>query len=124
MASSPELAGRRVLVIEDESAVSMMLEDNLEEIGCDIAGIAFRFDDALEKAKSLEFDVAIVDINLAGRMTFPIAESLAARGASFVFSTGYGTQTLPARFSTTPVLEKPFVQEDLRRVLLAALKSH
>ena len=83
-----ELAGRRVLVIEDEALIAMLLEDQLAELGCEIAGVAARFDDALEKATALAFDVAILDVNLSGKESFPIAEALRARGMPFVFATG------------------------------------
>jgi CheY-like chemotaxis protein len=121
MNANPDLAGRRVLVIEDESTVTMLLEDHLEELGCEVAGIAYRFDDALQKATSLSFDVVILDVNLAGKLTYPIAESLAQRGSAFVFATGYGSQTLPPQFNTRPVLQKPFDLAELTRALREAL---
>src|SRR5215475_9246363 len=79
-----DLAGRRVLVIEDESMVMMLLQDMLEDIGCVVVGSASRLQEALDQARSLAFDVAILDVNLEGERTFPIAEVLmerAARGA-------------------------------------------
>lgn len=115
------LAGRRVLVIEDESMVSMLLQDTLADIGCEVIGIASRFADAIEKAKSLSFDVAILDVNLNGEQTIPIAEMLAERGLAFVFATGYGAASLPASLRSVPVVQKPFHQRDLERVLRAAL---
>lgn len=115
------LAGRRVLVIEDESMVSMLLQDTLADMGCEVIGVASRFNDAIEKAKSLSFDVAILDVNLNGAHTFPIAEMLAERGRAFVFATGYGAASLPASLHRAPVLQKPFHQRDLERALRAAL---
>lgn len=115
------LVGRRVLVIEDESLVSMLLEDTLAEIGCEIAGLASRFNDAMKKAISLSFDVAILDVNLNGQQTFPIAEALNERGLPFVFATGYGSGSLPAQLQHAPVLQKPFHQYELERALGAAL---
>jgi CheY-like chemotaxis protein len=116
-----DLAGRRVLVIEDESMVMMLLQDMLEDIGCVVADSASRLQEAIEKARSLTFDVAILDVNLNGERTFPIAEVLAARGVRFVFATGYGVANLPPGFSERPVLQKPFQQHELERVLRAAL---
>jgi CheY-like chemotaxis protein len=116
-----DLASRRVLIIEDESMVMMLLRDMLEEIGCVVAGSASRLDEATEKARSLAFDVAILDVNLNGVRTFPIAEVLAERGIGFVFATGYATTSLPPAFAGTPVLQKPFAQQDLERALRAAL---
>jgi CheY-like chemotaxis protein len=120
MAKNP-LAGRRVLLVEDESMIAMLLEDTLAEIGCEIAGTASRFDDAIEKAKSLSFDVAILDVNLNGRKTYPIAEVVGERGLPFVFATGYGLDSLPPLLQKNPVLKKPFQQQDLERALRAAL---
>lgn len=114
-----ELAGRRVLLVEDEALVSMLLQDTLEEFGCAVVAAASRFDDALEKVRSVSFDIAILDVNLDGRYTFPIAEALAARGSPFVFATGYGANRLP----DTPVLQKPFQQQDLEQALLAAVRG-
>ena len=116
------LAGLRVLVIEDESMVAMLIQDTLAEIGCEVIGIASRFDDALEKTKSLAFDIAILDVNLNGRNTFPIADSLAERGVAFVVATGYGKTSLPESLQEAPMLQKPFRQRDLERALRAALR--
>lgn len=115
------LAGLRVLVIEDESMVAMLIQDMLAEIGCDVIGVASRFDDAAKKAKSLVFEIAILDVNLNGRHTFPIADSLAERGIAFVVATGYGATILPESLQKVPILEKPFLQRDLARALRAAL---
>jgi CheY-like chemotaxis protein len=122
MAAS-DLAGRRVLLVEDEALVSMLLQDTLEEIGCAVVAAASRFDDALEKARSVSFDIAILDVNLDGRYTFPIAEALAARGSPFVFATGYGANRLPDTLKNVPVLQKPFQQQDLEQALLAAVRG-
>jgi len=116
-----DLAGRRVLVIEDESMVMMLLQDMLEAIGCVVVGSASRLQEAIEKARSLTFDVAILDVNLDGERTFPIAEALAERGVRFAFATGYGVGSLPPGFDARPVLQKPFQQQELERVLRAAL---
>src|SRR5262245_45719685 len=79
------LAGRRVLVVEDESMVTMLLLDLLNEIGCEVAGTASRLGEAMNKALTLAFDVAILDVNLNGEMSFPLANALLARGRPLVF---------------------------------------
>jgi CheY-like chemotaxis protein len=112
-----------VLIIEDESLVTMFLEDVLVDIGCSVVGVASRFEDAMDKARTLSFDVAILDVNLDGEQTFPIAEALVQRGTPFVFATGYGAATLPAHMQGVPVLQKPFQQEDLERVLRATFDA-
>jgi DNA-binding NtrC family response regulator len=99
----------------------MLIEDILADIGCEVAGLASRFDDAMGKAKELSFDVAVLDVDLNGRRTFPIAEALLSRGTPFVFATGYGTTSLPAKLQAVPILEKPFEQADLEIALRAAL---
>jgi CheY-like chemotaxis protein len=116
-----DLSGRRVLVIEDESLVMMLLEDTLSEIGCEVAGMASRVNEALEKASSLSFDVAILDVNLDGNSTFDVADFLASRHIPFVFATGYGAANFLTRFKGVPVLQKPFQQTDLEAALRAAL---
>jgi CheY-like chemotaxis protein len=115
------LAGRRVLVVEDEAMVTMLLREMLEDIGCEVVGSASRLNDAVEKARSLSFDLAILDVNLNGERTFQIADLLAERGVGFVFATGYGGGSVPASFGKRPVLQKPFHQEDLERAMRAAL---
>jgi len=120
--AASNLAGLRVLVIEDESIVAMFLQDTLAEIGCEVIGLASRFDDAVEKAKSLAFDIAILDVNLNGRNTFTIADSLTERDVAFVVATGYGATNLPQSLQRVPILQKPFRQRDLERALRAALR--
>jgi CheY-like chemotaxis protein len=116
-----QLSGRRVLIIEDEALVMMLLEDTLTDAGCEIAGAASRIEEALEKARSLAFDVAVLDVNLNGRQTFDVARCIAQRGIPFVFATGYGAASLLADFQGVPILQKPFQQEDLEAALCLAL---
>src|SRR5579872_120478 len=97
----------------------MFIEDVLVDMGCTVVGVASRFEDAMHKARTFSFDVAILDVNLDGQQTFPIAEALVQRGTPFVFATGYGAATLPAQMQGVPVLQKPFKPEELERVLRA-----
>jgi CheY-like chemotaxis protein len=117
------LKGRRVLVVEDDPLVAMLLVDMLEAIGCEIAAVASRLDDALEKAQHLSFDLAILDVNLDGANTFRVAELLSKRAIGFVFATGYGKACLPADLTDAPVLQKPFVERDVARALRRAASS-
>ena len=117
------LAGLRILIIEDESLISMLIEDTVAEIGCEVVGIAARLDDAMRKLSSLSFDVVILDVNLHGCKTYPIAETLVARSVPFIFATGYGAVGLPEAFREIAVLQKPFRRIDLQRALVAALTS-
>lgn len=118
-----DLAGQRVLIIEDESMITMFLEDVLADLGYRVAGIASRYSDALAKVKELAFDVAVLDVNLDGECSFPIAEALLERGKPFLFSTGYGEMIIPPALRSAPTLQKPFEQRDLARALRAALKA-
>jgi len=120
--ATPGLAGRRVLVVEDESMVTMLLQDFLEDMGCEVAGVASRLKEALEKIDALAFDVAILDVNLNGQQTLPVAQALLARGRAIVFATGYAATSVPPELRAVPILQKPFQQQDLERALRAALK--
>ena len=120
--ANTELGGRRVLVVEDESRIAMLIRDTLEDMGCEVVATAARFDDAFQKATSLPFDVALLDVNLNGETSYPIAQALAERGRAFVFATGYGLSNVPESLHNAPVLQKPFMRRDLERALRAALE--
>jgi CheY-like chemotaxis protein len=108
---------QRVLVVEDEFLIRMLLEDMLDELGYAVAGIAGRLDEAAEMAKSGAFDLAILDVNLDGEDVFPVADILAGRGVPFVFVTGYGGRGLPEPYCSRPTLQKPFQIDDLGKTL-------
>jgi CheY-like chemotaxis protein len=112
------LTGCRVLVVEDEAAISMLLEDMLLDFGCEIVGPAARLASALEMVRAGGFDLAILDVNLAGEPIYPVAEALTERNLPFVFSTGYGSAGIKEPFRGRPVVQKPFSQQDLKRTLL------
>jgi CheY-like chemotaxis protein len=119
--SGQEAAGRSVLIVEDEPMIAMLIEDILGILGCAIAGVALRFEDAVDKASSLSFDVAILDINLNGHQSYPLAEILRAREIPFVFASGYDKDSLPQALHGVPFLSKPFTLRDLQQALQAAL---
>jgi CheY-like chemotaxis protein len=116
------LAGLKVLVVEDEALVSMLLEDMLADHGCEVAATASRIGQALDLLAdpALVFDAAILDVNLGGDPIFPVAEALAARGSPFVFATGYGAGGLPEFWRNRPTLQKPFSHADVGRALAIA----
>src|SRR6185437_8724317 len=116
-----DMKGRRVLIIEDDVRISMLMQESLAEMGCEVAGTAMLFDDALELATSRQFDVALLDISLNGELSYPVAEAMLERSQKFVFVTGHVMETLPAPFQGTPVLYKPFGMNDLRKSLRMAL---
>jgi CheY-like chemotaxis protein len=117
------LQGVRVLLVEDEALVAMLMEDMLSDEGCIVVATAPRLDEALARAEdlSLEFDVAVLDLNLAGENTYPVASALKHRDIPFVFATGYGAGGLPAEWRGRPTLQKPFTAGDVTAVLTKTL---
>lgn len=115
------LAGRRILVVEDESYVALLLEDMLSEIGCEVVAMAATVEEGVALARTLTVDAAVLDVNVAGREVFPVAESLRERRIPLVFSTGYGAAAIPAHWTGAPTLAKPYatslLEEALRRIL-------
>lgn len=111
------LKGLRVLVVEDEMMVSMLIEDMLGDLGCLVVGPASRLDDAMELARAGDLDCAVLDVNLGGQPIFPLADLLRERGAPFAFATGYGDAGLRDVDKGTPVLQKPFREADIARIL-------
>lgn len=109
------LVGIKVLVVEDEGAIAMMIEEMLEELGCEVVASVARLATALDVARSVEADLAMLDVNLAGQFVFPVAEVLRDRAIPFIFSTGYGASRIPAEFSECPILHKPFSESELRQ---------
>lgn len=118
-----DLNGIRILVVEDEAAISLLLEDMLLDFGCEVIGPAARLSAALEAVEREPIDLAILDVNVAGEPIYPVAEALVQRRIPFVFSTGYGSAGIKDAFRDRPVLQKPFAQHDLKQKLLAARAS-
>jgi CheY-like chemotaxis protein len=116
----PATQAKRILVVEDELMIRMLLEDMLGELGYAVAAEA-RIDEALEATKNADFDLAILDANLNGQPVSPVADALVARGTPFLFATGYGE--LPEPYCDRPMLKKPFQMDGLKRMLQSALDS-
>jgi CheY-like chemotaxis protein len=117
MTGATPAAKSRVLVIEDEILISMLLEDMLTELGHEVAGVVPRVGEALTAVQDDAFDIAIVDVHLHGQSAYPVADALIERGRPFVFATGYGERGLPEKYRRHPILTKPFARDDLERVL-------
>ncbi|MBD9465753.1 response regulator [Pseudomonas sp. Pdm06] len=117
------LAGTRVLVVEDEGAIALLIEEMLEEFGCEVVASVARLAAACEIAGSVQVDLAILDVNLAGERVFPVADILRERQIPFLFSTGYGASGLPAEYAARPVLHKPFSESELRQKMAVTLKE-
>lgn len=119
------ITGTRVLIVEDEMLVAMLLEDALEQLGCEVVGPVSRVEAAAATIDREHFDCALLDINLRGQPVYPVAELLAKRAVPFGFVTGYGGIGLAAPFDGRPVLQKPFQPRELAAILasLTAEKS-
>lgn len=115
------LAGVTCLIVEDEAMIAMVIEDTLASLGCADIRIIGALNDALAEIESRAPDVAILDVNLAGTPGFPAAEKLAALGKPFIFTTGYGLSAMPAEWSSSPVLAKPFDPDALGAAVIALL---
>ena len=107
----------RILVVEDEMMIAMMVEDMLADIGHQVIGVAQNLAAAMAMAQDREFDLAILDVNLAGERSFPVAHLLTARGVPFLFATGYGNLGLEDDFQNVLTLSKPFQLHDLAKAV-------
>jgi PAS domain S-box-containing protein len=114
------LAGLRVLVVEDEMLVAMLIEDLVEQLGCTVTGVASTLGNALQMATT-DLDVALLDVSIAGESVYPVAHALKARGVPFVFMSGYSQLDEPWR--DRPIVQKPFEIERLRREMERAVRG-
>lgn len=116
------LSGLRVLAVEDEPMLMLALQDLLADFGCDVVGAAARLEPAMKLARELEFDLAVLDVNLAGMRIDSVAETVKERGLPMVFITGYTGEFL-GRPATGPVVEKPYNAAELQQALMTALEG-
>jgi CheY-like chemotaxis protein len=116
-------AGRRVLIVEDELMIRMLLEGMLTDLGHTVAAEAGTIEEALKLARETDFDVAVLDVNLNNRPITPVAELLVERGVPFVFASGYGQRGVPEAYRNSPTLQKPFQVEALAQAIDAALAN-
>ena len=117
MANTPMT--RRVLIVEDEMLIAMMLQDMISDAGLEVEGVASSLNAGIDLASKANFDLAILDVNLNGEEVYPVAEILQRRGIPFIFSTGYGAGGIRPGYAGTPQVVKPFQQN----LLVAALKA-
>ena len=111
------LTGRRILVVEDEALVAMLVEDALQDAGATIIGPVATVAEALALLEREMPDAAVLDLNLAGETSTPVADVLAARQVPFVVATGYGAEGLPSAHADAPVLAKPYDPDELTAAL-------
>jgi CheY-like chemotaxis protein len=115
--------GGSVFLVEDEVMIRMMVVDMLAELGYSVVAEAGEINEAIRLAKSTEFDIAILDVNVNGKVISPVAELIEARNRPFIFATGYGSSGLPEQYRDRPALQKPFQLETLGRMIDSALRS-
>lgn len=120
---SSSLAGVRFLIIEDEMAQALLLAEIIKDLGGSVPEMAFGFEQASEAVHKDSFDCALLDVNLNGTLSFPLADTMRLRGIPFVFCTGYaaGIDVYPET-SQIPVVDKPVQTEELRDAVLTALR--
>lgn len=114
VASPTPLSGKRILVVEDMALVAQEIAFILKRIGCDVVGPVAVLEEAQQIIQDNPPDGVVLDVNLNGIESYPLADELQARGIPFVFTTGYGMQSMPAKYQKQSRLEKPFGLEDLK----------
>jgi CheY-like chemotaxis protein len=117
------LTGKRVLIVEDEALVAMLLEGLLEEHDCDVVGPCSTLQSALDVVRTQTFDLAVLDVNLRGMMVYPVAELLAERHIPFLLLSGYGDGAIPPGHGDWKVCAKPFRAKDLVAMMQAELAA-
>ena len=113
--------GKRVLVVEDEALIAMFLEDLLRDHGCVVVGPVHDVESALGLVRSTPIDAAILDLNIAGRTAYPVADALRTISVPIVFCTGSGRDELRQVDQSSVVLRKPFVAADVMQALVVLL---
>jgi DNA-binding response OmpR family regulator len=117
-------SGGSVLLVEDEVMIRMMVADMLEELGYKVAAEAGDIAEAMRLAQSIEFDFAILDVNVNGKVISPVADLIKAKGRPFIFATGYGSSGLPEQYRDRPALQKPFQLDALSKTIETALRGN
>ena len=116
-----ETAARRVLIVEDEGMVAMLLEDMLAELGHHVVATTGKIERAIQLVSENAIDFAVLDVNVNGEPSYSLASVLEKRGIPFAFATGYGSSGLEPQWRTTPALQKPFQMRDLERIIGIAM---
>jgi CheY-like chemotaxis protein len=112
-------ASKRVLIVEDELMIRMLLEGMLTDLGHSVAAEAGGLDEAISLATQADFDLAVLDVNLNGTPVTPVVEILVERGVPFIFASGYGQRGLPEAYREAPILQKPFQADALEEAIQA-----
>lgn len=121
--AAPLLVSKRVLVVEDEALVAMLIGALLEDCGCSVVGPCGSVGAALALAATDTFDLAVLDVNLRGEKVYPVAELLTRRQIPFLFLSGYGKDAIPAGRDEWKACPKPFKADELIAMLQAAVAA-
>ena len=123
-----ELRSKRVFIVEDDALIATLFEEYLGDLGCEVVGVAHSLAKALDMIGPLDFDAAILDVNLNGQWAFPVADKLLAKRIPFLFATGYGDAAIPNSLHHVPTLAKPFqlaaLESGLRAALGISIENH
>ena len=114
------LSGKRIFLVEDEVIIAMTAEDMLSALGATVVGPAYNVADGISLAQSEQIDAAVLDLNMNGESSAPIAEALQARGIPFIFATAYSDNP-PGKVVDAPVVGKPYTEEKLGDALASLL---
>jgi CheY-like chemotaxis protein len=115
--------GLRLLVVEDEAMISMLVEDMLTELGHHVIAVAASLEEAASLAADAEFDAALLDVNLNGQTVDAVADTLARRGKPFIFTSGYGERAIPPAFKDRQLLPKPYELHRLSEALIRLMRA-
>jgi CheY-like chemotaxis protein len=113
----------KILIVEDEPLIALMLADMLADLGFDVAASVTQVPEALSIIEKLTIDVALLDVNIGTQKIDPVADLLAARGTPFIFTTGYGNSGVPANHAGRAILQKPFHIDELANVLRSVVDT-
>jgi DNA-binding response OmpR family regulator len=113
----------RVLIVEDEPLIALMLNDMLDELGFQVAASVTHIADALAFLATGSVDIALLDVNIGEQKIDPVADLLASRGTPFIFTTGYGDAGVPSGYANCAILQKPFQFDDLATALRSQLAN-
>ncbi|MBR0648724.1 response regulator [Roseomonas terrae] len=108
-----DLAGRRILVVEDETIIAISIENDLQALGCEVVGPVAKLELALRLAQHEALDAAVLDVTIRGGNVYPVAEQLLVRGVPFALASGYSDWALPDNLQALPRLTKPFTKREL-----------
>lgn len=113
----------RILVVEDEALIALMIEDAVADLGCEVVGPTGKLETALRLVAEEMLDAAILDVSIRGQKVYPVADQLSERGIPFILASGYGDWALPENLRDQPRLTKPFTGEELKYQLKKLLEQ-